>query len=437
MKKYLLKGIMALLCLTFLATPAMSANLFDHVSIAPNQKGDLLVYPLFMAGSGVETSFEVINTSNTDSVVAKVIVRSHHYSRELLDFLIYLTPNDVFKGTLKYDGGKYVLVSTDGSMCINACPSLTCASAAAPLEFELSDPCDGIVDSKDFGYITVIESWSISALENVTPHLLKGTDGTIDKADLCDAYALFVDGTYEPRTINVLTGFGELIFPGADYALFLPTIFKDYENEWPLNVSRLTVLGENSNNTLCEIEAALSKNNLAIPYYDNGSEFTVPIYTFPTKLSECPPIVDNGDVLGPFFEDVVDGNTPPYTPEYTFILYDMEEHSYHSTCPVSPCPEGDTLTFPEEVNILVVDSTYDEGWGRLSFAQSTSCETLDEDSITYTGAPVIGLIAELTTNGLSLMPPAYDFGAITYGASPVEFGPNSDGCYQLGCINGG
>ena len=195
------------------------------------------------------------------------------------------------------------------------------------------------------------------------------------------------------------------------------------------------MLGENANNTLCEIEAALSKNNLVIPYYDDGSQFTVPIYNFPTKLSECPPIVDDGDVLGPFFEPV----ETRYEPEYTFTLYDMEEHSYHSTCPVSPCPEGDTLTFPEEVNILVVDSTYDEGWGRLSFAQSTTCLTLDgltdpQEEITYSGAPVIGLIAELTVNGLSLMPPAYDFGTITYGATPV-FGPSSTGCYQLGCTD--
>ncbi|MCK4378814.1 MAG: hypothetical protein KAW01_05695, partial [Deltaproteobacteria bacterium] len=247
MRKYFMKGMLTLLCLAFLATPAMSANLFDHVSLAPNLKGDLLIYPLFMAGSGVETNFEVINTSNTDSVVAKVVVRSHHYSRELLDFLIYLTPNDVFKATLKYDGGKYVLVSTDGSMCINACPDLTCASAAIPLEFELADPCDGIVDSKDYGYIEVIESWSISTIDGRLPRLAKGTDGTIDKQDLCEAYALFVDGEYEPRTVNVLTGFAELVFPGADYALYQPTVLKDYDNEWPLNVSRLTVLGENAN----------------------------------------------------------------------------------------------------------------------------------------------------------------------------------------------
>jgi hypothetical protein len=61
-----------------------------------------------------------------------------------------------------------------------------------------------------------------------------------------------------------------------------------------------------------------------------------------------------------------------------------------------------------------MDSPFDEGWARVTFAQSTACADLDLNNITYTGAPIIPLVCELTVDGLSLMPMAYDYGTVTY-----------------------
>jgi len=412
MKKQLLKGIAVLLCLAFLVAPAMARDNADHVYVAPNAIGDLLVYPVYFAGEGLETNFAVINTSTVFSVVAKVVVRSHKYSQELLDFLIFLSPSDEYKGTLKYQGGKYVLTSTDDSMC--SCNDGSCASVAVPKTYILAVPCDGVVDSASYGYIEVIEACAFA-------ELTEEDDGTVAKDTIVEAYCNLtaIDDSIWPQ--DVLTGFGELVFPGVDYTTFMPTVFANYQNRTKLSVAVLTTIGEGANNTLCEVEAALSKNNLVMPYYSGDDGVTVPVLTFPTKLSTCPP---DAVAQGPFFADV-------FNPVYGLYTYDMMEHKkVPETCEHSPCPEHDPSTLDEEVNIFIIDSIFAEGWARGVFGQTTICEALVQGSIlTYTGAPIIANVIEITTNGLSIIPAPYDFGAVTYSPATGADAINMP-CYQ-------
>ena len=100
MKKKLSRILFALVMVALLVVPAVAQNLANHVTVAPNYKGDLLIYPVYAALDGLDTNFTVINTSNVQSTVVKVVFRSWKNSLELLDFLIYLSPNDVFKCTL-------------------------------------------------------------------------------------------------------------------------------------------------------------------------------------------------------------------------------------------------------------------------------------------------------------------------------------------------
>ncbi len=415
MKKQLLKGIVVLLCLAFLSMPAMARDNADHVYVAPNAIGDLLVYPMYFAAQGLDTNFAVINTSDSLSVVAKVVVRSHKYSQELLDFLIFLSPNDEFKATLKYEGGKYILTSTDDSLCSSG----TCATVAVPKVFTLATPCDGIVDDASYGYVEVIEAAAFS--------LPKETDGdavgTVLKADIIDAYDAVSDSDIqeENHPVDVLAGFGELVFPGADYTTFMPTVFANYRNRTKLTIAVLTKIGEGANNNLCEVEAALSKNNLVMPYYKDDAQVSIPVLTFPTKLSTCPP---TPTAEGPFFAAAFD-------PQYGLYTYDMSEHKkIPETCDHSPCPEHDPSTLDEEVNIFIIDSIFSEGWARGVFGQTTTCAALAAGStINYSGAPVIANVIELTTNGLSVIPAPYDFGAVTY--SPASgVAASAMPCYQ-------
>jgi len=80
------------------------------IGASATQTGDALIYPAFYAQNGWSTEFSVINNKN-EAVIAKVVLYSAVDSRELRDFNIYLSANDVFRATIK--DGK--LISTDSS----------------------------------------------------------------------------------------------------------------------------------------------------------------------------------------------------------------------------------------------------------------------------------------------------------------------------------
>jgi hypothetical protein len=392
---------MVLAVALLMGAPVWAYDLSDHVTVAQNLQGDLLVFPVYAAGSGLQTKFTVINSSNTDSVVAKVILRSHKYSQEVLDFLIYLSPNDTFDARIYYLNGKYWLTSSDGSLVAGG----IAASAEAPLAFELAAPCDGNVDNAGFGYIDVIEAWSV--------FLPKEADGTVLKSDIVEAYEGW-DGS-EPTTINTLSGYAEIDFVGADYAAFNATALQDYGNEGVIGVAVETLIGDSAHNTLCEVEGALAKTELVLPYYDAADAASLPILTFPTKLALCPAAwsaPDEPEANGPFFDD------NGFDVTYTLTYYDKEEHKLTKTCSVSPCPESPELDLGEEVNFVAINSPFDAGWARASFSQTTYCYDGYGDYIYYDGAPVIPLVGHFTADGFTLVPAAY---------TPGEVGLEEDG----------
>lgn len=95
--------------------------------------GDALLFPVYYAGNGWVTHLRVINTSSKHAVVAKVVLYAGSDSRELRDFNIYLSADDVWRGTIKVDeDGTVRLVSSDdssplenGGMASEANPMIT------------------------------------------------------------------------------------------------------------------------------------------------------------------------------------------------------------------------------------------------------------------------------------------------------------------------
>ena len=411
MRKSMFKLYGLIVAMALLASPVFAMDLASHVSTAPNGNGDVLVYPLYLACDGIATNFHIINSSDTRSVVAKVVLRSHKCSVEVLDFLIYLSPNDYFDAKIQFKDGKYVCTITDDSYVVDG----ESASAQNPKEYELFEPS---CDTANYGYIEVIEAWSA-----VLP---KKEDGTVAKLDIVDAYD-GVDEITNADTVNVLSGFAEIVFPGVgDYADYNAVALNEYNNNQILQVNVLTILGQGSNNSLCEVEAALAKNNLVIPYLNSDTACTIPIFTFPTKIVGCDETVKtecNDLARGPFFQgDNLD-------PVYGIYYYDKEEHTRHLVCEVSPCPETPELNLDEEVNLISLAPPFDGGWLRAVFSQTTACNSLAGGNIVYTGAPVMGLITELTADGLSLITPAYDYGTVSYDGVDVT------GAYQTQSTN--
>ena len=142
--------LVSLLALLFVVPAARALP-----TVASDNVGDLLLFPFFYADSGIETKIRVVNTSCPSwGVIAKVVIRSSACSEEMRDFLIVLSPCDVWTGTIKVnEKGDVVLVSTDDSVIVPG--TATTASEDNPFVVSLKKPKNPD-DTNNFGYIEVI-----------------------------------------------------------------------------------------------------------------------------------------------------------------------------------------------------------------------------------------------------------------------------------------
>jgi hypothetical protein len=410
------------LVLSFLLVVGFCGNAWsyddvDHVSIAPNLKGDVLIYPVYFTGDGWSTKFTVINTSLTQSVVAKVIFRSMSRSQELLDFFIYLSPTDVWTGTIYQNtSDNRVYVTSEDDSVNNNSGGMSFASPTDPLDISLVDVCPG--DIATVGYVEVIEAWS-AYLGNppVAKSLIKGVYQTwFNTGNIAPTTVLYSGTTYNiDLPINVLTGSEEISNSyNGDFFSLNATVLKNYDSWQRMTVTYETKLGEDANNTLTEVEAALAKNNLAIPYYTGSLGYTMAVVTFPTKLAgfaNC-----TWGFLGTY--------SGFYNVPFTLTAFDLEENTVVITTDFSPVVISSN-TFPFEVNqILASDfssaiGNFTEGWMLINMNSGASTGStrscLGCLDITYTGAPAIGHSMRFysAVNGGGWLYNAHDQGAVT------------------------
>jgi len=121
LRKMLISGAAALL-LTGSAVYAADCNPCttdpDAVTLECDNTGDYLIAPLYYAIGPWQTDLKVVNTNPNRAVVAKVVLRDGTDCNEILDFLIYLTPGDVWTGTIYDDNGIIKVKSDDDSFII-------------------------------------------------------------------------------------------------------------------------------------------------------------------------------------------------------------------------------------------------------------------------------------------------------------------------------
>lgn len=75
------------------------ANMAGAVNLNPDGLGQVLIYPYFTVNAGNQTLITVVNTQNAGKAVKVRFVEGKN-SREVLDFNLYLSPYDVFTGTI-------------------------------------------------------------------------------------------------------------------------------------------------------------------------------------------------------------------------------------------------------------------------------------------------------------------------------------------------
>jgi hypothetical protein len=412
MKKFMKCAIVVAITGIFMMGTAWAWNNVEHVTVAPNGKGDAAIFPVYVAYSGCETKLEVINTSRTDSVVAKVIVRSPQYSQEVLDFFIYLSPTDVWTGYLNLGPQGARVYSTDDSVHPGTRatgPQAGCwATETDPMDVELADLA---CDINEMGYVEIIEAWHCNLLEDLP----------VDKDDIEAAWIAQTDCVSGTGTLNSLAFHYEVNITPAYSAAERAVTLRDYDVTDVLTLGAETFLGSSagseSRNSICEVEAVLAKDLIAMPYYAaNSPHITYHFMTFPTKYTAISPTCVINSVRSPFFDQNADAD---YCIPFGLYWFDLEENS--PTCPgaYSPVPEGSTYEFCFELNMVtpeVLGVGYDEGWMNYVFDYSTTCNSEDGslDEISFDGAPVIPVVCTFEGTGMSLMTGAWSDGAVYY-----------------------
>jgi len=87
------------------------------IQVAANGIGQVLLAPIYMARDSSErTLITLINTNQNYAVKVKAVIRSERLSTEVADFIIYLTPGDVWRGYIYNKNGQAWLHSNDDSI---------------------------------------------------------------------------------------------------------------------------------------------------------------------------------------------------------------------------------------------------------------------------------------------------------------------------------
>lgn len=268
--KKMMKCLVLAMAVLAIAGSAWCWDFADHVKIAPNGQGDMLLYPFYAAvNGGWETRVSVVNTSPNRSVVAHIVFYTAKNSLELTDFFVFLTPTDVWYGIVKIgaDGKAYIWSDDDSAM--NDAGAF--ATAAAPMNHPFrnpvaeagtctkGDPEPWLKSGVQIGYMKIIELAHSSASVGNT-FVPGGAYGTqtfnlnkpkVDKNVLKAAFDAFMDlsdgssvkaTTTNPMImdgINVIKGSMEFRNSLTGQGAIIPsTTLRDYDNQLPVGYTQ-------------------------------------------------------------------------------------------------------------------------------------------------------------------------------------------------------
>jgi len=360
------------------------AGAASAVEVNPGGRGDVLLAPMVMTAGGWGTELKVINTSTVDSAVAKVVFHGAGRSEELLDFLIFLSPGDVWTGNVQMnadgslgvrsaDGSSLTVANKGGTGADRDCPR----STANAVGFDPAVIRSQATSLSGFAYANIFQSRMIRGL-GAAP---------VAKSAILAAYsaACSQGGTFDGSfTDDVLTGTVTLSNPQNGNKLTLPmTALAGYNNDNHLKVGPYTGFGfpaplpglDKASKAM--VEDALWASNFVVPFNNAPGNLTYGIVSFPTKETR---IGTPGSQYAAFFPVVSNDATDTGTAvPVSFAVRDEEENQLGApespTCIVSPCPvaaEPNAPKLPREVNIIAItrDGSYAASTGSQVFTQS-------------------------------------------------------------------
>jgi hypothetical protein len=87
-------------------------------TIVTDSTGDSVLFPVYTTANNGATSFSLTNTSMVETVAAKVRFRDQVASRDALDFIVILSPNDKFDFYVMQNGGVPTAYWSDNSCVV-------------------------------------------------------------------------------------------------------------------------------------------------------------------------------------------------------------------------------------------------------------------------------------------------------------------------------
>jgi hypothetical protein len=336
--------------------------------------GDFLFAPAYFIGGGMTTELQVVNTSSVYSTTAKLVFRNRNDSTELLDFVIYLSPNDVWNGKISCaevrasDGLclKSRVESTDDSTLMPT--GTTFATEANPFVVETStaSATTGLFSLGNEGYIDI----EMGPAYNLAPNQAPKAGVSKEAVRLAfEARKAANTPVHELETPNILSGTVKANIPGFGSASIPMLALADYDtNQVPTTAGPSGLDLQAQRTPLADVEEALWKNNLVVPYTTSTTGFSLVTMTFPTKLTY------RGNNNGNQYTFPLKTAASPFAPVcYTVDMFDTTEQTVVGgrnnlsplpTNPPSCATEMDFKLFGQKG----METPFTSGWARISFS---------------------------------------------------------------------
>lgn len=149
------KAVLSLAVAAAMGGAISSAN---AVNLATDGLGDVLLYPYYTARNGWNSLIHIVNTSSVATIAVKVRFQEAQNTRDVLDFTLVLSPNDVWTG--------YVTNTANGPRLKKSSSETSCTSPVMPSDgFAFSTYGFGggtDLTRTEEGHVTIIEMGATS-----------------------------------------------------------------------------------------------------------------------------------------------------------------------------------------------------------------------------------------------------------------------------------
>ena len=145
------KSTMSLALTAALTSGAMMgvSTSVEAVTIAPDGLGQVLVFPYYTTRSGWDTYFNITNTSDK-TVLVKVRWREGRNSRDVRDFLVVMSPYDVWTAATVNGADGARVITTDNTCTVPQLPAV--GGGLTGIDFTNTAYIQkGIQDNRDYG----------------------------------------------------------------------------------------------------------------------------------------------------------------------------------------------------------------------------------------------------------------------------------------------